>query len=102
MWLKTQKVLRFIPGINLVSVVAWIISAAKKKLRISYFVKNLVLMAALMVFAFMIGRGLKSFTANEVFSVVLFYVSLALYTYICAFISVNEQENIQNGKYENK
>jgi hypothetical protein len=33
---------------------------------------------------------------------VLFYLGIVLYTYIFAFISVSEQENLINGKYENK
>lgn len=100
MSIKLQKIIRYIPGINLVSFFAWIFTAAKKKLRASYFLKTFLLMLALIVFAMMIGKGLTSFAASEIFSTVMFYFSLVLFTYIFAFISVSEQENIKNGKYE--
>lgn len=99
MWLKIQKVLRFIPGVNLLTLVAWFVAGGKKKLGIAYFVKNIVLMFALVAIVIMIGRGIATFTSNEIFSRVVFYGSLVIYTYIGAFISVNEQENIINGKY---
>ena len=99
-WFKIQKVLRFIPAVNLATVVSWLVVGAKKKLGLHYFVKNVVIMFALAAIVIMIGRGLATFTSNEVFSNVLFYGSLVIYTYIGAFISVNEQEYIANGKYD--
>ncbi len=71
-------------------------------MRVSYFIKHLLLMLALIVFAVMIGHGLSTFSANAIFSTVLYYTSIVLFTYICSFISVSEQENIKNGKYEDK
>ena len=94
--------IRFIPGINLVSFVAWIILAIRKKMKPTYFIKTVVLMLALIFFALMIARGLATFSANIIFKSVLFYTGIVLYTYIFAFISVSEQENLINGKYENK
>lgn len=102
MSIRVQKVIRFIPGVNLVSVVAWIITGTKKKLGVSYFIKKFVLMFALGAFAFMLECVLSSFSDNEIFSAVLLYISLVLYTYIFAFISVSEQENIHNDRYEAK
>lgn len=99
MWLKIQKVLRFIPGINLITMLAWFIAGGKKKLGAHYFVKNIVIMFALAAIVIMIGRGIATFTSNIVYSNVMFYLSLVIYSYIVAFISVNEQENIKNGKY---
>lgn len=100
MWLKIQKILRFIPGINLITIVSWFISGGRKKLGVHYFVKNIVIMFALAAIVIMIGRGIATFTTNEIFSRVVYYISLAIYTYIGAFISVNEQESIKNGKYD--
>lgn len=102
MSIKVQRVIRFIPGVNLVSFVAWIIVGAKKKMCFSYFIKHILLMLALIVFAVMIGKGLSTFSANEIFSSMLFYLSLVLFSYIFAFISVSEQENLYNGKYDGK
>ena len=101
MSIKVQRVIRFIPGINLVCFVAWIASGIKKKMRGVYFIKNVVLMLALSFFAIMIERGLATFSANMIFKTVLFYIGIVLYTYIFAFISVGEQDNLNNGKYEN-
>ena len=100
--LKLQRVIRFIPGLNLVSFVAWMILAIKKRMKASYFFKTVILMLALIFFAIMIERGLATFSANLIFKTVLFYIGIVLYTYIFAFISVSEQENLNNGKYENK
>ena len=96
--LKLQRVLRFIPGVNLVSFVAWIILAIRKKMKPTYFIKTVVLILALIFFAIMIERGLATFSANVIFKTVLFYLGIVLYTYIFAFISVSEQENLINGK----
>lgn len=100
MWLKIQKFLRFIPGINLITMVAWFVAGGRKKLGLHYFVKNIVIMFALVAIVIMIGRGIATFTTNAVFSRTVYYISLAIYTYIVAFISVNEQESIINGKYD--
>ncbi len=100
MWLKIQKILRFIPGVNLITMVAWFVAGGKKKLGSYYFVKNIVIMFALAAIVVMIGRGIATFTSNIVYSNVMFYLSLVVYSYIVAFISVNEQENIINGKYD--
>jgi hypothetical protein len=100
--LKLQRVLRFIPGVNLVSFVAWVVLAIRKKMKPTYFIKTVVLILALIFFAIMIERGLATFSANLIFKTVLFYLGIVLYTYIFSFISVSEQENLINGKYENK
>ena len=102
MSIKLQRVIRFIPGINLVCFVAWIILGIREKMKPTYFIKTVVLMLALIFFALMIARGLATFSANVIFKSVLFYTGIVLYTYIFAFISVSEQENLINGKYENK
>lgn len=100
MWLKAQKIIRFIPGINLVTFISWIILGAKKKVGAYHFAKNIVIMLALAALVVMIGRGLKTFTSNEIFKTVMNYISIAIYTYIIAFVSVNEQINIENGTHE--
>ena len=100
MWFKIQKVLRFIPVVNFSTVVSWVVAGNKKRLGVRYFIKNVVLMLALAALVVMIGRGLATFTSNLTFSRVLVYGSLVIYTYIAAFISVNEQEYIANGKYD--
>ncbi len=95
MSIKLQRVIRFIPGINLVCFVAWIISGVKKKMRAVYYIRTVVLMLALMFFALMIARGLTTFSANMIFKAVLSYIGIVLYTYIFAFISVSEQEKLK-------
>lgn len=100
MWLKAQKILRFIPGINIVTVVSRIILGAKKKVGLHHFAKSIVIMLALASLVIMIGRGLKTFASNESFKTVMNYVSITVYTYIASFISVNEQINIENGTHE--
>lgn len=100
MWLKIQKFLRFVPGINLITMLSWFFAGRKKKLGTHYFVKNIIIMFALAAIVVMIGRSLATFTSNIVYSNVMFYLSLVIYSYICAFISVNEQEKIINGVYD--
>ena len=100
MWLSAQKVLRFIPGINLITLIFWIISGIKKKLGIHYFVKNVLIMLALVAIVLMIGRGIATFTSNAIFSDIVFSLSLVIYSYIGAFVSVNEQELIIKGSYD--
>ena len=102
MSIKLQRVLRFIPGVNLVCFVAWIVLTIKKRMRFLYLFKTVLLMIALILFALMIERGLSSFSANMIFKSVLFYLGILLSSYIFAFISVSEQENISNGKYDIK
>ena len=99
MWLIIQKVLRFIPGINIITFISWIVCGCKKKLGLHYFAKNIVIMFALVAIVIMIGRGIATFTTNEIFSKIVFYSSFVIYSYIAAFIAVNEQCTIADGKY---
>ncbi|MBE6683818.1 MAG: hypothetical protein E7595_06695 [Ruminococcaceae bacterium] len=100
MWLKAQKIIRFIPGINLITFISWIIFGAKKKVGAYHFAKNIVIMLALAALVIMISSGLKTFASNEIFKSVMNYISIAIYTYIISFVSVNEQNNIANGTHE--
>lgn len=100
MWLKTQKVLKFIPIVNFISVISWLVVGIKRRLGAAYFVKNVVIMGALALLLIMLGRGVSSlFQSVDVKHVVLL-ICAVFYTYISAFIAVNEQEGIQNGKYD--
>lgn len=100
MWLKVQKVLRFIPGINIITFISWIVCGFKKKLGVNYFVKNIIIMFALVAIVIMIGRGIAVFTSNEIFSKIVLIASFIIYTYIASFIAVNEQITIANGEYK--
>lgn len=102
MWLKTQKILKYIPIVNFISVISWLVIGIKRKLGVAYFIKNVVIMGALALLLIMLGRGVTSLFQSVDIKHIIFLICTVFYTYISAFIAVNEQESIKNGKYDTK
>lgn len=94
MSIKTQKKLRFIPILNLLTIFAWGKLCFEKSITISWFMKNLLKIFA-MLFVITAIRTAPSFIfKNETLDMVIAYVSIYLCFLSISWISVKAQEEI--------
>ncbi len=96
MSIKTQKIIRFIPIINIITLFCWISMCAKKVTTIGFFIKQLLKM----FFWFLlvsVPRIVVSFVFNNPqLDMALTWISIYFYFFAMAWISVEAQEKIMN------
>ena len=101
MSIKTQKIIQFIPIINILTVFIWLNMCMKKgREKVSYY-KNLIKMFV-GVFVIAITRFMSTLVIkNDIIDSILTYVFIYLFFLWISFVSVNAQQKVlESGQTE--
>lgn len=99
MSIKTQKTLRFIPIINLVTMFCWVYLQYKMQGSIPRFIKYCFIMIGSVVLVAVSRILVYELCNNDIIVNVVYYVSLYAQFYVMAFVAVKAQEKIlENNK----
>lgn len=96
MSIKTQKRLRIIPIINILTMFAWIKMCHVKQIKSSDFIKELIKMFGLFFLITMIRVSVSFIFKNSVLDNVITCISIYLYFLSMSCVSVKAQEKILN------
>ena len=94
MSIKIQKVLRFIPLINFISVFLWLRLCMVKPMKPTQYFKKLGLMFLLLFLITVVRIVLDKVFNNEIVTTISTWVGIYLYFLSMAWVSVKAQEEI--------
>lgn len=94
MSIKSQKILRFIPVVNILTMFAWIRICSIKSIKPFDFVKELAKMFLLFFIITAMRMACSLVFKNEMLDHILLYVSIYFYFLSMSWISVRSQEKI--------
>jgi len=94
MSIKTQKILRFIPIVNFVTMFAWINLCFKKSVKQFDYIKNLIKMFLLIILITAVRIVCSFVFKNEMLDSIIMYISIYFYLLSMSFVSVKAQEDI--------
>lgn len=99
MSIKTQKLLRFIPLINLFTVFCWICLCLKKRVSVTMNIKYLLLWFGTAILVTIPEILIDKFCGIHIFVVITDYISMYVHMFIISHIAVKAQEKIlENNK----
>ena len=96
MSIKTQKILRFIPIVNLVTMFCWVYNCYKYHVRISAFLKYLVLLFGTMIIVVIPEIIIDKNCSIEWVLSITDLISRYVFMFVVAFFAVKGQEAIFN------
>lgn len=96
MTIKTQKIIRFIPIINLITVIFWIKKIFDKKLSVNYCFKTMFKAFAMIMIVAIVEIIFSSIVDVLWLTSIVSMVEVYLYSLILSFIFVDEQEKISD------
>jgi hypothetical protein len=96
MTIKTQKIIRFIPIINLITVIFWIKKIFDKKLPVNYCFKPMFKAFAMIMIVAIVEIIFSSIVDVLWLTSIVSMVGVYLYSLILSFIFVDEQEKISD------
>jgi len=94
MSLKVQRVIRFIPIVNMITVFCWFNLCFKKSITMSFYLKNLLKIFAMVIVITVIRMVVSLGFQNEVVDIVLTVISIYFYFFSMAWVSVSAQESM--------
>ena len=97
---KTQKIIRFIPILNIWCVICWFRACFKHKMKMSSYLLDLVKLFALMLGITVVRMVISFAFKNEQVDNIVLYISVYFYLLSMAFVSVMAQERILSEESE--
>lgn len=94
MSIKTQKILRFIPIVNVITMFCWFGLCFKKSIRQSDYIKALFKMFGYLILITVVRIAISFIFKSEVLDQIVFYVSIYLYFFSISWVSVQAQEKM--------
>ncbi len=94
MSMETQKILRFIPIINMITMFCWIGLCFKKSIRQLDYFKSLLKMFAYLLLITVVRIAISFIFKNEFLDQIVFYISIYFYFFSISWVSVQAQEKI--------
>lgn len=102
MSIEKQKIIRFIPMVNLITVAFWIELVLKQKLPVNYIMKPII-KVFISIIVILIPRIIIAKTVDShLIDMIAFYVSAYLMSLVMAFVFVGEQIKLLKQKNEDK
>lgn len=100
MYIKIQKILMFIPMINIFTVHCWIFLALKKRARISRCLKKIFIMLGLVILVTIPRFLAQALCDNDIVVNIVNHASLYATPFVMAYVAVKDQEKIleENGE----
>ena len=98
MSIKTQKILRFIPIVNMITVFVWIGRVFGSAVSFSYFLKHVFKLFFWMI-VITVPRIICSFVfGNDILDMILMWVCGYFYFFAMSWVAVSAQEELQKTK----
>ena len=92
MSIHLQKIIRFIPIVNTITLFFWIKMYCQKKLKISDFLKAFFTMVLVLFVVAIPQMNSDRVVSNEILKNVIFYILAYIYMFGVSFVSVADQE----------
>lgn len=96
MSIKIQKVIKFIPIINFITVFLWLRSYAHNAFRIRDFMKKIFIIFALLIIISIPQILCSKFIHNAIVSGIFTFIGVYLYFLAIAWVAVSAQEEMLN------